>query len=159
MGKKTVLGIGVVVLGLSAIGVYNAINDLGEAPVEKKDLSATGIVTDVYADQLEHTATGVTVSTHYKFEYSFVANDGERYNNTKTIDEAEFNALESGQEITILYHSNQPSLNGAKDFGTYISVDRLPKSTPQGRLYGCLGGCAFGAFFLFAAVFGKKSDD
>ncbi|MCA9068961.1 MAG: hypothetical protein KDA84_08565 [Planctomycetaceae bacterium] len=159
MGKKIVLGIGAVILGLSCIGVYNAINDFYETPVENKDLSATGIVTDVYADQLEHTMTGATISTHYKLEYSFVAEDGERYNNTKTIDEAEFNALRSGQEITILYHSNQPSLNGAKDYGTYISVDGMPNPTPQNRLYGCLGGCAFGAVFIFAAVFGKQSED
>ncbi len=156
--KKTVLRIGIVVLCVGLIGVYNAISDLGKAPVEKKDLQATGIITNIYGNQLKHELTGVVIDTHYKLDYSFVTEDGEKYTNTKTISESQFRSLKKGQEVTVLYHSNLPSINGMPGLGTYRSVKHFPSSTPKNRLWGCLATCGFGAFFIVGAIFGKEDD-
>ncbi len=148
--KVLILGIGMVCFG--AFGVYNAINDFGTVPEEKRDVTTTGTVTHLTATQLRHALAG-TLNTTYDMDFSFVAEDGStqtgEHNN---ISEADFAGLSEGQSITVKYHSDQPSINGAPAYGTYVPVSAMPDATPQFRLYFCVGFAALGGLIIFYAV-------
>ncbi len=148
--RVLILGIGMVCLG--AFGVYNAINDFGKAPEEKRDVTTTGTVTHLSATELRHALAG-TLDTTYHMDFSFVAEDGQTHTGEHSnISEAHFLALHEGQEITVKYHSDQPSINGAPAYGTYVPVSAMPDATPQFRLYFCLGFAALGGLIVFYAV-------
>lgn len=152
MGNIKVLFLGIGMVGLGGMGVYNALNDSGKAPVEKNDITTQGIVTHLTATDLRHQLAG-TLSTTYSMDYSFVAEDGKTYTGQhNNISEAHFNSLTKGQEITVMYHADQPSISGAPHYGTYISVSAMPDTTPQFRLYFCLGFAALGGLIIFYAV-------
>ena len=75
-GKTWILVIGIALMGLGGMGVFNALNDRGEVPEKREDITTEGTVTDMTATQLKH-QIGVTLSTTYRVEYAFRANDGE----------------------------------------------------------------------------------
>lgn len=152
MGKITTLLIGVGMIGLGLLGTYNAVSGFGKAPVEKTDMTTTGTVTHLTATELRH-AVGVTLNTTYSMNYSFPAADGKTYTGEhNNLDEAKFNSLAEGDEITVKYHSNQPSINGAPAYGTYIPVGTFKSAPPQTRMYGCLGIAALGVLVVVYAV-------
>ncbi len=143
------IGLGMFCLGI--FGTYNAFNSFGKTPVEKRDVSTTGTVTEMSVTELQH-RIGVTLNSTYRMHYSFQAEDGETYHGEEIVDESEFNALNEGDTIAVMYHSNMPSLNGAPQYSTYISVDALPKTTPTFRLCFSLGTLAFGALLAFLGM-------
>ncbi len=133
MGRIAVLVIGILVSGLGIWGTGNAIATWEEPPKPKSDLSATGIVTGVTVTELKH-AIGVTLNSSYEMDFKFQAEDGQTYFGEENITEAQAGSLREGQEVDVKYHSNNPSINAAVDYGTYISVDTFKTPTSQGRL-------------------------
>jgi len=143
-----VMGGGMVLLG--CVGTFNAVNRFGSAPVEKKDVAATGVITDKTITEHRH-QIGVTLDSTYRFNYSFVAADGKTYHGEYIVEKGQFDSMAKGQEIDVMYHSNQPSINGVPSLGFYISVSELPSSSPTTRLIFCSLFLVVGVGLLFVA--------
>ena len=159
MGNKTLIAVGTGIACLGLFGVYNAIRSYTADPVEKSDLEATGVITSIYADVVEHRLTGIDLTAHYQFDYEFVAADGETYYGTETIEEREAGLLNQGQDIEVQYYSHQPGINAAKGWGVYIPVDNMPKSTPTFRLFFSLGVAGLGGLLIFSTFLGKEDEE
>lgn len=154
--KLLLVGLGVTALG--AVGVYNAYDDLTKPEVERVDVTTVGQVTDLTVTELNH-AVGVTLDRTYSMDYMFEAQDGTTYTGEhNNIDKSKFDSLSYGKTIEVKYHSNQPSINGAPDYGSYISVDELPNASPETRLYVCSGVLALGALVTIFAVLYSGDD-
>ena len=151
MGNLKVLVLGLGVAGMGIFGTYNAINSFGETPVEKSDIATTGTVTHLTATELRH-RIGVTLNTSYKMQYSFQAEDGQTYSGETNLEKEEIERLAEGSQIKVKYHSNNPNINGAPDYGFYLSVHAISDGTPQFRLYFSLGTFALGALIIVYAV-------
>jgi hypothetical protein len=151
MGNLKILILGVGVAGLGIFGTYNAINSFGEAPEEKSDITTTGTVTHLTATELRH-QLGVTIDTTYKMQYSFQAADGETYRGEENLEKAEIARLAKGSQIKVMYHSNNPDVNGAPEYGFYLSANAISDSTPQFKLGFSLGFFALGALIIVYAV-------
>lgn len=151
MGNLKILILGVAVAGLGIFGTYNAINSFGKAPEEKSDITTTGMVTHLTASELRH-RLGVTLDTTYKMRYSFQAEDGETYSGEENLEKAVIERLSEGSQIKVKYHSNNPNINGAPDYGFYLSVNAISDGTPQFRLGFSLGFFALGALIIFYAM-------
>ncbi len=149
MGKKVffLFGLGVACLGL--FGVYNAINSFGKAPVEKEDLTTTGIVTHKEATELRTRLGGLSLDSTYKFSFAFEANDGKTYHGSENVDKALFNSVSKGSKVRVQYHSTNPNINAAPDYGYYVSVSQIPEQTPLFRLCFSLGVFGFGGVLLY----------
>ena len=64
------------------------------------------------------------------------------------VDKAQIDTLAVGKPVAVKYHSNNPSINAASDYGYYVAVGDLPKSTPTFRLFFCLGFLTLGVAHL-----------
>lgn len=155
MGKLTGIIIGAGLVCLGSVGTYNAITSFGRAPKEKTDITTTGVVTDRTATELRH-AVGVTLDTTYRIEFSFEAEDGKTYFGEEIVEAAVIDGISEGQEITVKYHSNNPSINAAPDYGYYVSVNDIPSAPPLLRLCVCLGTLAGG---LVVVVLSLRTED
>ena len=132
---------GSLVLGLGIFGVYNAVVAFNQPVVEARDVTTSGVITRIHGTELRHRLTNIKMNSQFDFDYKFTAEDGEEYSGRTKINETLFNQLKEGQEITVRYHSNYPSINASLPFGHYTPVGQIAKSTPQVRLFGCLGVC------------------
>ena len=153
MGKKTLIGIGVAIFLLGCVGVYNAITDFGQPAEERSDVETAGTIYDLEGEELKVRGIGTTIDSHFKLKYKFTANDGQEYLGYESIHRAQFNALREGDEVTVLYHSNNPNISAAKGFGTYMGVDQFPRTDPKKRLFGCAAIAAFGICVIIASFF------
>ncbi len=159
MGKKTAICLGAGLFLIGAFGVFLAINSIGAPAVVKKDLETKGVITDLYADVVEHKLTGIDLSKHYQFDYEFVAENGKTYGKTATISEAEAQGLAVGQKITVQYHSHHPSINAAKGYGVYLPVDSFVEHSPMSRILVCSVFCVLGAILLYSGFTYKEDGD
>ena len=135
---------GLVLLG--GLGTYNAINRMGKAPVERKDLTAVGEITFKEATVLQH-ATGYVLDTTYDMRYSFQASDGQLYIGEDKLTESQYNRLSKGDKVTVQYHSHHPSIN-ASQYGHYVAVEDLPSASNTMRLAVCSGALVVGLVLL-----------
>lgn len=142
---------GSLVLGLGIFGVYNAVVAFNQPVVEARDVTTRGVITRIHGTELRHRLTNIKMNSQFDFDYKFTAEDGEEYSGRTMINETLFNQLKEGQEITVRYHSNYPSINASLPFGHYTPVGQIAKATPQARLFGCLGVCVFGGLIVFLA--------
>ena len=158
MGKKTLYCIGLGLAAFGALGTFNAYNDLGKTPVEKQDAETTGVITNLYGYETKH-AIGVTLATDYYMKFEFTAADGKSYQGEENLEGWEFESLNEGDEVKVMYHSNNPSINAAPNYGAYVSVDELPSATPTTRLYGCLGVLVCGLATIACNFFFVEDED
>ena len=150
---------GTLVLGLGTFGVYNAVMSYGRPEVEKRDVMTTGVITRVHGTEISHQLTKFKLNTQFNFDYRFTAEDGKEYSNSTIINGDQFRQLSEGQEISVRYHSHNPSVNASVPFGHYVSVGQMPKSTPQFRLLFSLGFCCFGGLIIFLALRDQQCPD
>lgn len=158
MGKRIVIGIGAFMVFMGVIGTFNAVVSLGKADVVKTDITTTGKVTSVSGTELRH-RIGVTIDTSYRLKFAFNAEDGKTYNGEQTTDQAAFNSLSKGQPIKVMYHSDNPNINGAPDYGSYVSVAELPNASPLFRFGFCLANLILGAGILYLGFFVVNDDE
>lgn len=156
----TVVGVGMVFLG--TMGVFNAITGWNDKPVERHDVETTGKITHLKVTEVRH-AVGVTLNRQFDVTYEFTDENGESHQGTcHNVREAVFSRLNQGDEILVKYHSSQPGINGAPDIGTYVSVADLermgPPQNPLFRLIFSLGFAGVGALVTAAAWGSKKRE-
>jgi hypothetical protein len=61
--------------------------------------------------------------------------------------------------VEVRYHSHNPHVNAAIPFGHYVSVDRMPKSSTQSRLFVSLGVSLFGGLIVFLSLRDQQQSD
>lgn len=147
---------GIAVLGLGVFGVYNAIMSIGRPEVEKRDVTTTGVVTRVHGTEIRHNLTNIKMNSEFKLSYKFMAEDGEEYFDTKSINESQFRSVNEGEKITVRYHSNNPYISAPVKYSTYYPVDSGPEPTPLNRAGVSFGMCLFGSLIVFLTVRGQK---
>jgi hypothetical protein len=147
---------GFLLLAAGSFGVYNAVMSFGQPEVEKRDVTTTGVITRIHGTEVRHTLTNVKLNSQFNFDYKFTAEDGNEYSSSTIVDESEASSLHEGQDITVCYHSHQPSINASVPYGTYVSVDQMPNAPPLARLCGCAAIGFVGGLILFLAFRDQK---
>lgn len=147
MKKLAVWGIGFGLVLLGCYGMWKAANEWEKPPTVREDIETKGIVTRVTVTELKH-AIGVTIDRTFRLNFEFVAQDGQTYSGQEIIDQAQANTLSEGDEVTVKYHSNNPSINAAIYYGTYIPADTFGEQSPQTRMMFCSVFCVMGLLVL-----------
>lgn len=137
MAKLIAYLMGLSLIAAGGYGIYNAVEDAGKAPEERRDVETEGVIIYKEAVSLRHQA-GVTLSTTYRMTYEFKDENGETYQDTENLNASQYSSLAKGQKIAIYYHSDNPWISASR-FGTYRSVnDPIYERTPTGeRLVFC----------------------
>lgn len=138
MSRYFLYGLSFVLFGLGCFATVKNLKGLDKAQVKGEDLEAKATVTSKSGTELRH-KIGITLDTTYQMSYKFIAADGQTYHGTDNIDAAKFNRVNKGSQINVRYHSTNPNISSGVGFGTYISVDEMPRLTPLTKLFISLG--------------------
>ena len=142
MGKKTLIAMGIGIVLLGAVGVFNAIDDLGAAaPVG--DQSTTGKITS-----LARLTKGDRGTPSFSFMYAF-RSDGRVFFGEQTIDKAAYESLKKGDQVTVHYESDNPrASSAATNAGDSPEIAYI-----KTRLKVCGGTAVFGLLITVLACF------
>ncbi len=148
MGRKTLIGIGVGIILVGGIGVFNAISDLDAAsPVG--DQTTTGKITSL-ATPTNRLSKGVQAAPSFAFMYAF-RTDGKLFFGEQAVDKSAFESLTQGDQVTVHFESGNPRVSAAET----VAGDSSATTDLKTRLKVCSGTIVFGLVITVLACFCK----
>ncbi len=132
---KFVLGILLMLVSLNGLFTLSK-GDLQEVgrKIAENGVNTDGVIKDVYVTTWGARKGWVgAFGRYYTMSYRFTTLEGETFSSEIEITKAQANSARKGQKIRVRYYSQQPSINSALGFKSYMSA-KDAKDVPIGMI-------------------------